>query len=116
MELPQEVMWLWGAACLIALFGIWYTLWSRLGVSNPSPREKVLSKKERAALEEQQRIEAAAQKMLEQMGIPMAKMNIPTKVEGDGHQTTSPTPSVSQPPNTPEAIRQKYTRRRGDAK
>lgn len=99
MDLPKELAYLWAAACLVALFGIWYTLWSRLGISNPSSGEKRLSKKERAALEEQQRIEAAAQRLVQRM-----QANQVEEVELD----PPPKPTVSQPQSLASAMTKKY--------
>jgi hypothetical protein len=66
-NMVQQLMLLGGAGGLIALFGIWHVLFTRL--PKGAPGEKPLSKKEKAAIAEQERIEAAAKALLIKQGL-----------------------------------------------
>lgn len=85
---------LWACGCLVALFGIWLCLYTRLPKS--APGEKPLSKKEKAALVEQEKIEAAAEAILRKQGL------LPSKEEPD---VASESPKLSRA----DQIKQKYS-------
>ena len=61
----QQLTLLWGASCLVVLFGIWWTLWSRLPKSNPTqqPKKKItLTEDQLEALLQQRQEPEAPQK------------------------------------------------------
>lgn len=116
----DSIIYLWGGGALIALFGTWYTVYSRLPRNGVS--ETKMSRKEREALAEKERIEAevqrrmAAQRRLddqwrqpiddeqrvERPPAPHARKPGPAKAS---HPPAGPVTPVSPPPGIdPEAV------------
>lgn len=62
----ENISYIWGAGSLIALYGIWYTVHSRLGKTNGGGNTQI-SRKEREAREREAEIEARALRRAQQL-------------------------------------------------
>jgi hypothetical protein len=62
----ENITYIWGAGSLIALYGIWYTVHSRLGKTNGGGNTQI-SRKEREERERDAEIEARAIRRAQQM-------------------------------------------------
>ena len=64
--MQDQILYLWGGGALVALYGIWYTVHSRLGKTNEGGHAQI-SRKEREEREREADIEARAIRRAQQM-------------------------------------------------
>lgn len=104
----EQILWLWRAGSLVALFGIWFILYTRLpsGNSNQTQSKRRLTKKEREAQERQDAINRGVAAALAAKGI---KPTIEEDGEdvGDGLEPVQPV-SQQPKPSKSQQIRARY--------